>query len=207
MVARDDSTGTKIDPDDWFSDADRPNVEEQRRLAGGDGAAAREPTWLEDVAEPEQAPKADSPFARRRLVALAVAVLLLIVAIVVAVVAFGSGGASTPTVAATTTPATPTTTTPAATVPATTVPATTPPPTPAVNLPTGVLRPGATGAEVKTLQRALAQAGHSPGPIDGDYGPKTEQAVSDLQLAAGITVDGHYGPETKKALQQALNSG
>jgi g-D-glutamyl-meso-diaminopimelate peptidase len=70
-----------------------------------------------------------------------------------------------------------------------------------------VLRPGATGDDVKNLQRALARAGHSPGPIDGDYGPQTEQAVSAVQRSAGITVDGHYGPETKKALERAVNSG
>jgi peptidoglycan hydrolase-like protein with peptidoglycan-binding domain len=76
-----------------------------------------------------------------------------------------------------------------------------------VILPAGLLKPGATGAEVKTLQRALARAGHSPGPVDGDYGPKTEQAVSAAQRSAGITIDGIYGPQTKKALQQALKSG
>jgi peptidoglycan hydrolase-like protein with peptidoglycan-binding domain len=76
-----------------------------------------------------------------------------------------------------------------------------------VTLPAVVLELGATGAEVKTLQRALARAGHSPGPIDGDYGPKTEQAVSAFQRSAGITDDGIYGPETKKALQQNVNSG
>jgi hypothetical protein len=201
MVGRDESSGTKAEPDDWFSGADPPSVREQRELTSGDVAAAREPTWLEDVAEPEQPPEADSPFARRRFVALAVAVLVL-VAVVVAVVAFSRGSASTPTVATTSTPAT--TTTPAATVPTTPVPST---PTPIATLPAVVLRPGATGAEVKTVQRALARAGHTPGPIDGVYGPKTEQAVSDFQRSAGITVDGVYGPETKKALQQESSSG
>lgn len=199
MVGRDESSGTKVDPDDWFSDTDSPSVEEPLELTGGDVAAAREPTWLEDVSEPEE-PTTASPFARRRFVALAVAVLVLVVAVVVALVAFGGGGSSTPTVATSTTRAT--TTTPAATVPAGPAPS-----TPAVILPAGVLKPGASGAEVKTLQRALARAGHSPGPIDGDYGPKTERAVSAIQGSAGITVDGIYGPQTKKALQQHRNSG
>jgi Putative peptidoglycan binding domain len=202
MVGRDESSGTRVDPDDWFSDADSRPVEEQRKLTGSGVAAGREPTWLEDVVEPDE-PTTDSPFARRRLVALAVAVLVLVVAVVVAVVAFGGGSATTPTV--TTTSTRPTTTT-ATTAPAATVPATPAPSTTPVILPALVLRPGATGAEVKTVQRALARVNHSPGPIDGDYGPKTEQAVSDFQRSAGIPVDGHYGPQTKKALQQALNS-
>ena len=199
--SRTDSSGTRVDPDDWFSGADRRPVEEQRKLTGG-AAAAREPTWLEeDVVEPDE-PAADSPFARRRFVALAVAVLVLVVAVVVAVVAFGGGSENTPTVTTATTPTTrATTTTPAATVPTTPAPS-----TPSAILPAVILRPGATGAEVRTVQRALARAGHTPGPIDGDYGPKTEQAVSDLQRSAGIPVDGHYGPQTKKALQQALES-
>jgi len=197
MVGRDESNGTNVDPDDWFSDTDSPSAKEPRELSGADHAAAREPTWLEDVVEPEK-PMPDSPFARRRFLALAVAVLVLVVGVVVALVAFGGGGSSTPTVATSTTGATTTT----ATVPATPAPS-----TPAVILPAGVLKPGATGAEVKTLQRALARAGHSPGPVDGDYGPKTEQAVSAFQRSAGITVDGIYGPQTKKALQRNLNSG
>jgi hypothetical protein len=199
MVGRDESSGTGVDPDDWFSDTDRPSVEKPRDLTGGDLAAAREPTWLESAAEPEK-PMADSPFAARRFVALAVAVLVVVVGVVVALVAFGGGGSSTPP-AATSTTDTPTTT------PATSVPATPAPSTPAVILPAGLLKPGATGAEVKTLQRALARAGHSPGPVDGDYGPKTEQAVSATQRSAGITIDGIYGPQTKKALQQDLKAG
>ena len=198
MVGRDESSETRVDPDDWFTDADPRPVEEQRQLTGGDVAAAREPTWLEDDVEPDE-PTADSPFARRRFIALGVAVLVLVVAVVVAVVAFGGGSSSTPTVTTTTTR--PTTTAPSSTVPATPAPS-----APAVILPAVVLRPGATGADVKTLQRALARANHAPGPIDGDYGPKTEQAVSALQRSAGISVDGRYGPQTKKALQQALNS-
>jgi hypothetical protein len=201
MAGRDQSSGPKVDPDDWFSDADTDfsSVPEPPELTVGDVAAAREPTGFENVVEPEE-PTADSQFARRRLAALAVAMLLLVVGVVVAFVAFGGESSSTPTVATTTSGAT--TTTPAATVPATPAPS-----TPAVTLPTTVLGLGATGAAVKTLQRALARAGHSPGPIDGHYGPKTQQAVSAFQRSAGITDDGIYGPKTKKALQQNVNSG
>jgi len=191
MVGRDKSSETKGDADDWFSGADR---------TGGDGAAAREPTWLEDEVQPEgPEPTANSPFARRRFVVLAGASLVLVVAVVVALVAFAGGGARTPTVLTTSTRAI--TTAPAATVPTTPAPS-----TPAVTLPAGVLKRGSTGADVKTVQRALARAGHSLGPFDGDYGPKTEQAVSAFQRSAGISVDGTYGPQTKKALEQELKS-
>ena len=185
MVGRDESNGTEVDADDWFSNADpAPH------------AGPPEPTWLEDVAEPEDR-AADNPFARRRLVALAVAVLLLVVAAVVAI-AFGGRSSGTPPLP---------TTTALTTTPVTTAPDTTrAPPTPVV-LPALVLKPGATGAEVKTVQRALGRAGHTPGSIDGDYGPKTEEAVSAFQRSAHITVDGVYGPQTRKALLREFNSG
>jgi len=185
MVGRDESSGTSVDPDDWFSNTGSRSIEE--------------PTWLEDGVAADQS-IADSPFSRRRLVASAVAVLVLVVGVVVARVAFGSGGSSAPP-EATPTPGSTTT------APTTTAPATPAPSAPAVTLPADVLKPGASGAEVKTLQRALARAGHSPGPVDGDYGPRTEQAVSDSQRSAGLAVDGIYGPQTKKALQQELNAG
>jgi len=76
-----------------------------------------------------------------------------------------------------------------------------------VTLPTGVLKPGASGADVKTLQRALASAGHSPGKVDGVYGPSTEQAVAAFQSSVGLPPDGVYGPKTKQALEQKLNVG
>src|SRR5262245_7608506 len=203
MTGGDEPGGTKFDQDDWFSDTGPSSVEEPRQLTGAD-PAGREPSWLEDPAEPEQQTTTPIPFARRRLVALAVAVLVLIVIVVVALLAFRGGNSSAPTEPTTTTQPT---TTPTTTTPAATVPANPPPPTPALILPAGILRPGATGADVKTVQRALARAGHSPGPIDGIYGPKTEQAVADFQRSAGIPADGHYGPQTKQALEQHITSG
>ena len=65
MVGRDESSGTRVDPDDWFSDTGAPSVEEPQELTGGDIAAAREPTWLEGDAEPEQA-TVDNPVPGRR---------------------------------------------------------------------------------------------------------------------------------------------
>jgi peptidoglycan hydrolase-like protein with peptidoglycan-binding domain len=49
---------------------------------------------------------------------------------------------------------------------------------------------------VRTLQRRLAAAGDSPGPIDGRYGRLTERAVRRFQAAHGLRIDGAAGPQT-----------
>ena len=68
-----------------------------------------------------------------------------------------------------------------------------------------VLRPGATGAEVRELQRWLKVAGHDPGPIDGKYGAKTTAAVRAFQQAhSPLVVDGKVGAATRAALAVAL---
>lgn len=53
-----------------------------------------------------------------------------------------------------------------------------------------ILRFGATGAEVKTLQRALRLRD------DGVFGRETEAAVKEFQLRSGLTVDGVVGFKT-----------
>jgi peptidoglycan hydrolase-like protein with peptidoglycan-binding domain len=53
---------------------------------------------------------------------------------------------------------------------------------------------------VRVLQRRLTRAGYAPGPIDGRYGPRTEQAVRRLQTAHGLLVDGIAGPRTLASL-------
>jgi peptidoglycan hydrolase-like protein with peptidoglycan-binding domain len=49
---------------------------------------------------------------------------------------------------------------------------------------------------VRQMQRRLARAGDPPGPIDGFYGPLTEQAVRRFQADRGLRVDGIAGPRT-----------
>ena len=71
----------------------------------------------------------------------------------------------------------------------------------ALNRPSVVLYPGTGYAghgagRVRVLQRRLAGAGYAPGPIDGRYGPRTEQAVRRFQAARGLEVDGIAGPQT-----------
>ena len=57
-------------------------------------------------------------------------------------------------------------------------------------------------ARVRVLQRRLAGAGFASGPIDGRYGPRTEQAVRSFQAAHGLGVDGIAGPLTLAALSR-----
>ncbi len=74
-----------------------------------------------------------------------------------------------------------------------------------VGAPSQTLSPGATGSQVKVLQRALTALGFSPGTADGDYGPATKTAVEKFQLSKGLAEDGVVGPQTLNALQKALS--
>ncbi len=67
----------------------------------------------------------------------------------------------------------------------------------------GERRPGGSGP-VRALQRRLAGLGFAPGPVDGRYGPRTEQAVTRLQAAHGLRVDGIAGPQTLATLATSL---
>lgn len=62
------------------------------------------------------------------------------------------------------------------------------------------LRQGDTGAQVRTLQRAL-RAGGSDLVVDGDFGPQTTAAVKGFQRANGLIVDGVVGDQTFFALK------
>jgi hypothetical protein len=53
---------------------------------------------------------------------------------------------------------------------------------------------------VRQIQQALSHRGVDPGPIDGDYGPKTAKAVFDFQAAHGLVANGEVGPQTALAL-------
>ncbi|MEM8923409.1 MAG: L,D-transpeptidase family protein [Actinomycetota bacterium] len=57
-----------------------------------------------------------------------------------------------------------------------------------------VLRAGDEGADVEALQERLASGPFDPGPIDGEYGTATKQAVWALEKLAGVPVDGNWGP-------------
>ncbi len=63
-----------------------------------------------------------------------------------------------------------------------------------------LLTVGSLGSEVTVLQRRLAAAGFSPGPVDGDFGPQTRAAVLQFQRAQGLAVDGKVGDQTWSSL-------
>lgn len=65
---------------------------------------------------------------------------------------------------------------------------------------TAVLKQGATGGEVKEVQRRLKQWGYYNGAVDGVYGPATVKAVKAFQKKNGLTVDGIAGKSTYAAL-------
>ena len=63
------------------------------------------------------------------------------------------------------------------------------------------LQQGASGDEVKRLQRALTAALGSTVGVDGSFGPSTVTAVRNYQTSRGLTADGTVGPGTWTALQ------
>ncbi|HZI06727.1 MAG TPA: peptidoglycan-binding domain-containing protein, partial [Archangium sp.] len=69
-----------------------------------------------------------------------------------------------------------------------------------------LLKNGATGPAVESLQKQLQQAGFEPGGTDGAFGPRTEAAVKAFQKAKGLDADGVVGPRTKAALDMATQA-
>jgi peptidoglycan hydrolase-like protein with peptidoglycan-binding domain len=62
--------------------------------------------------------------------------------------------------------------------------------------------PGATGAPVRRLQRALRRTPNLGLAVDGSFGPLTEAAVVAFQQGAGLAPDGIVGPLTWNALPE-----
>ena len=63
-----------------------------------------------------------------------------------------------------------------------------------------ILRQGATGGEVKEVQRRLKLWGYYDGQVDGVFGVGTKRAVITFQKKNGLTADGVVGKSTYKAL-------
>jgi hypothetical protein len=66
------------------------------------------------------------------------------------------------------------------------------------------LKRGASGDQVKALQRALKKAGFYHGSISGSFDLPTEKSVYQLQEHAGIDANGEVGLATLQALDRAL---
>ncbi len=69
-----------------------------------------------------------------------------------------------------------------------------------------VLRKGSTDPEVKDVQEAMKALGHDPGPVDGVFGTRTENAVKAFQTAREITADGIVGRVTWINIDEADQS-
>ena len=76
---------------------------------------------------------------------------------------------------------------------------------PALALGPGAGEPGGSD-DVRLLQRRLASAGDSPGPIDGRYGVLTETAVRRFQLAHGLQSNGVAGLKVLALLARPARS-
>lgn len=67
------------------------------------------------------------------------------------------------------------------------------------------------GYYVYVIQEVALSFGLDPGPVDGQYGPRTIGAVMELQAIVGADVDGQVGPQTWGAIRSvfcpALSSG
>ncbi len=63
-----------------------------------------------------------------------------------------------------------------------------------------LVRTGSRGSSVVSVQKELKAAGINPGPIDGDFGPKTRAAVMAYQRKHHLAVDGVVGSKTWSAL-------
>jgi hypothetical protein len=112
-----------------------------------------------------------------------------------------SSRASTTTTAPPTTTSPPTTTAPPTTVPpTTTAPPTTVPPPPAEP---EILERGTAGPRTQALQQRLVDMRFDPGPVDGEFGRKTQMAVWAFQKINGLPADGRVTPAVWQAMQTA----
>ena len=184
--------------DDWF-DEPEPPTETQSGANRGVHEDAEEVWMLPEDEEARSPGQREIVIAGRTLTMTQVAIIALSVlavffAILAAAGVFDSGKAAAPPVSTHTVPP-----------PAKTTTSTSTNTTPAVQAPSVTLKPGDTGEQVTTLQKALASLGFSPGTPDGDYGPATQVAVEKFQVAKGLAEDGIVGPATLAALQKALS--
>jgi peptidoglycan hydrolase-like protein with peptidoglycan-binding domain len=76
--------------------------------------------------------------------------------------------------------------------------------------PMPTLSEGSTGAVVRHLQTVLKNGssvwGTGPGAVDGDFGPKTRDAVKAFQKWGGVAVDGIVGEQTWDVSLHAMSA-
>ena len=59
---------------------------------------------------------------------------------------------------------------------------------------------------VRALQDALVRCNGQNIPVDGDFGPQTQQAIARVQEQNGLAADGFYGPATRDVMQWPATS-
>ncbi|MFJ8146394.1 peptidoglycan-binding protein [Streptomyces sp. NPDC096048] len=59
---------------------------------------------------------------------------------------------------------------------------------------------GSSGAGVRALQTSLNECYDESLDVDGQFGPRTRDALKRAQAEEDISVDGGYGPQTRNAL-------
>jgi peptidoglycan hydrolase-like protein with peptidoglycan-binding domain len=69
-----------------------------------------------------------------------------------------------------------------------------------------ILKTGSKGDAVKALQEKLVKLGFTL-DADGAYGPRTKDAVEQLQMIFGYDTDGMAGPATLKLVEQQAGLG
>lgn len=67
-----------------------------------------------------------------------------------------------------------------------------------------ILKRGAEGTDVMEIQSLLKKIGYDPGPIDGIFGEKTQDAVEKFQQDNKLIPTGIIGPNTMKVLEPLL---
>ncbi len=78
---------------------------------------------------------------------------------------------------------------------------TTGPSTPVARSNGPILSRGDSGPAVSALQQVLQRLGFSPGQIDGQFGPRTQDALRGFQRSQSLIADGALGPTTREALR------
>ncbi len=68
-----------------------------------------------------------------------------------------------------------------------------------------VLNIGKSGTDVMEIQSLLTRLGYSPGPVDGVFGTRTQQAVRAFQRNFGLVQDGIIGINTYRVLERFLS--
>ncbi len=69
-----------------------------------------------------------------------------------------------------------------------------------------ILKEGSSGKDVYELQGRLKYLGYYNGKVDGDFGPKTKNAVTWFQWKFGMKSDGIVGAKTKLKLWEATKN-